>query len=246
MTVVGDAARLVSMMLVADGPNATTVTQAMSEAEGVEPDLDSCIEALKNDESLFDIATSEQELIETEFLRFFEEITEKFRSTMDEMNQHTSDVCSLDSDATPMDAPQLFLADIQSFEQQTFQRISMFLDGRFTKFRRSFQAYKKTTLDKLFLARESIVQYKKTIDISSQVSAQIHLRLKIEESEAEQAARIADLTTSCVRFQSAYEMASSKFTVLEMEKVSLLENISRLESRLNAAEDRAIRVSQYR
>jgi hypothetical protein len=246
ITVVGEAARLV-IILATHNPSRPLRTSYVehSMSEEAEPELDSCIEALKNDESLLDIATSEQELIEAEFLRFFEEITEKFRLSLEDMNQqHTSEVCSLDSESTPVDVQQLLLADIRSWEKQTFQRISVFLDGRFTKFRRSFQAYKKATLDKLFIARQSIVQYKKSIEISSQVSAQIQMRLRIEESEAKQAAQIADLLSSSARYQSAYEMASSKGTALEMERMAFLENISRLEGRLKASEDRADRVSR--
>lgn len=212
----------------------------------IEPLLDSYINDLNNDNSL-DISTSEQELIEKEFLLYFNNIKERFQSAIDEIQQQQSnnDNYSIDSDVTPVDIPQLVINEIKLFEQKAFLEISSFLDGRFTKFRRSFQAYKKKTLDKLFKARQSIVEYKKAIEISIQQSAEISIRKKLEQIELSQANHIADLTSSLSRYKSAYEMSSSKCSTLELERVELLEKITRLETRVTAAEDRASRVSYY-
>jgi hypothetical protein len=218
--------------------------------EALDPVLDSCIQELNNDEELSDIATSEQELIEQEFLRYFQIIRERFHAGIDEIQSAckemstVAEVCSLDSESSPIDVTQAVLQDLQVYEEKIFKEISVYLDGRFTKFRRSFQNYKKKTLEKLFQARSSIIEFKKVISLSSQRSAQASLDRMIEESEAQQTARIGELTTDLTRYRSAYEMASSKGTTLEMEKVELLENISRLEVRLSAAEERSNRANR--
>lgn len=209
----------------------------------IEPLLDSYIADLTNDDSL-DISTSEQELIEKEFLDYFENIKERFQLAIEEiqLNANNSDIYSIDSDTTPIDIPQLVLNEIKLYEQNTFQEISNFLDGRFTKFRRSFQAYKKKTIDRLFQARQSITIYKKALEISIQHSAEISIKKKLEDIELSQANQIAELTSNLSRYKSAYEMSSNKGTALELEKVELLDKMSRLEIRVNAAEDRASRV----
>lgn len=210
----------------------------------IEPLLDSYIIDITNDESL-DISTSEQELIEKEFLYYFQSIKEKFQLAIDDIQHSTTDTYSIDSEATPIDVPQSVLAEIKSFEEKAFIEISTFLDARFTKFRRSFQAFKKKTLDKLFKARQSIAQHKKSVERSIQQSAEISMKKKIEQIEQSQAKQIDDLSSSLSRYKSAYEMTSNKGEALELERIELLEKISRLETRTTAAEDRASRVCDY-
>ena len=209
----------------------------------IEPLLDSFIVDLTNDESI-DISTSEQEIIEQEFIHYFQTIKERFQAAIEDIQQSTSDGYSIDSEATPIDIPQLVISEIVIFEEKAFKEISNYLDVKFTKFRRSFQAYKKKTIDKLFRARQSINEYKKAIELSIKQSAEINTRNKIEQIEISQSALISDLTSSLSRYKSAYEMSSNKGTTLELEKVELLEKISRLETRAIAAEDRASRVCQ--
>jgi hypothetical protein len=219
--------------------------------EALDPVLDSCIQELDNDEELSDIATSEQELIEQEFLRYFQIIRERFQAGIEEIQSASNkdllaaaEVCSLDSESTPIDVAQAVLQDLQIYEERIFKEISDYLDARFTKFRRSFQNYKKNTLEKLFQARQSILEFKRVVDLSSQRSAQVSLQRMIDESETKQTARIDQLTTDLTRYRSAYEMASSKGTTLEMEKVDLLDKVSRLETRLSAAEERSNRANR--
>lgn len=221
--------------------------------EAIDPILDSCIAELNNDEELSEIAISEQELIEKEFLKYFQMIRERFQAGIEEIQKDREDhlivtvaaeICSIDSESTPIDVTLSVLQDLKAYEERIFREISDYLDARFTKFRRSFQNYKKNTLEKLFQARRSIIEFKRVINLFSQRSAQASLQRMIDESEAKQTARIDELTADLTRYRSAYEMASSKGTFLEMEKADLLDKVSRLEMRLSAAEERANRANR--
>lgn len=162
-------------------------------------------------------------------------------------SHHHEDNLSVDSDSSLQPGQELIsliLIDFQQFESKVKSEISQYLDERFTKFRASFHALKKKLIDKLYQTRIALHEYRKVIESSIKMDTKIKMELAIHQTIEQKLLQIQELEVNLTRYRSAYEMASNKGTTLEMEKMELLDKVTRLEVKLDAAEERANRANR--
>jgi hypothetical protein len=211
-------------------------------SKDIEPLLDDYIVAISSEE--FDIPICEQELIEKKIFEFLESVLNRVNQGFEDyINQTNAEDATSDHSEETTDIKGALLEELNKMKENEMQEISIFLDSRFTRFRRSYQTYRQKTLNRLCSARQSITEYKRAFETATFKSAENTVRVTISSAESKIDERIQDLQTNYLRFKSAYELTSSRNDHLEKDKVELLEKSTKLESRVGQLEDRASRVS---
>jgi hypothetical protein len=202
-------------------------------------DIDAVLEAHMNelkDEDL-EILPSEQELIE----KGCNDLLENTLSTLESIMVKAT--TSHDANES-VDVKQL-LGELRTEKAAALLQFSEFLDERLTRLRRSFQAYRYSTLTKLSESRRSIVEYKRTHEIASAQCEQDRIRLLMDKTVKKYGTEIEELSTKYRLLKSSYNIASNRIDEMGMEKMEMSDTILKLENRTQRAEDAATKVSNF-
>lgn len=199
-------------------------------------DIDAVLEAHINElcEEEAEISQSEQEMIENGCNELLENAISTFESIIAQATAHVDENEGVDVSR--------LLNELKLKKAATLLQFSEYLDARLTRLRRSFQAYRYSTLKKLSDSRKSIVEYKRVHEIASAKFEEDRIRLLMDDTMKKYDSKINELSTKYRLLKSTYEIASNKVNEMEIEKMEMTDTILKLESQTQRAEDSANKV----
>ena len=200
----------------------------------IEPLLDAHIADIEEED--LDVPVSEQELI----VRCCDELLENALAAFERVVKPADDSsCEI----SPIDTKAI-LRDMQCKKAASILKISGYLDERLTRLRRSFQAYRYSTVTKMSAARKSISEYKKTYEIASRRCEEDRLAILLDDMERRYKQEIDDLSHRLKLARSSYETVSCRNQEMALEKMSMEEKCTKLENRALRSDDMVVKVGR--